>query len=248
MDLANTLNRHSPIPLHYQLRQVIKQQIENGEYQSGDRLPSESNLSDQYGVSRQVVRQALKGLIQSGQIIVQQGSGYFVEDQRIRKKISTLRSHTESLREICDVSKTIVIECNLKEPPLEVSQKMNQKPGEPLVYLERLSLADSEPNCVISAYYPRTYKDCLLNNDLTNRSVYQLFSEQFGIHLYRAETTISIAFADQHLGNLLEIREGSPLLKMDSYTWDSNEQLFEFSSGYYRGDRFELSVEQRLAE
>jgi GntR family transcriptional regulator len=80
---AETLDRSSFVPLYYQLQELLKERIESGGWNPGDRLPSESELARRYGVSRVVVRQALAILEDDGQILRVQGRGTFVAEPKL---------------------------------------------------------------------------------------------------------------------------------------------------------------------
>jgi len=82
-DDADALDRSSFIPLYYQLQELLKEQIESGEWRPGDQLPSEPQLASRFGVSRVVVRQALAILQDDGQILRAQGRGTFVADPKL---------------------------------------------------------------------------------------------------------------------------------------------------------------------
>jgi len=72
-----SIDRTSKVPLYQQLKDIIEEKIESGEIKPGDKLPSESELITQYGVSRQVVRQTMAELASEGRIYREQGKGSF---------------------------------------------------------------------------------------------------------------------------------------------------------------------------
>lgn len=76
----NKIDKSVPIPLYYQLKQMIKDGIEKGEYKPGDRLPTEQELCDQFDISRQPVRHALTELVYEGILYRKPGRGTFVSD------------------------------------------------------------------------------------------------------------------------------------------------------------------------
>ncbi len=238
------LNRQSPLALYYQLKHILLAQIDSGAYQDGDRLPSEYDLTKQYKVSRHVVRQALKDLIAEGRIVAQQGAGYFVNKKRYRKALPKLSSHTNSMSGLGRSTQTLVVSQKIASPPDFVAASL-LAPGEnQAIFLERVSYLDDEPVCMIRAYYPLKYSPVLLNVDLNNKSIYSILQNCCSIIPKRAETIVSVVFADEVQSQLLSIREGMPLLHLGSFTWSENGELFEYSSGYYRIDRFELELEQ----
>lgn len=243
-DYRQQLNRQSPLALYYQLKRILLAQIENGEFKPGDRLPSEFELTNQYQVSRHVVRQALNHLVAEGKVTSVQGAGYFVSKPRYRKALVLLGSHTKSIASFGRPSSTQVISQTMVTCPEHIRVRLLPENDSQAVYLERVSYLDDEPISLIRAYYPRDLSSTLLDRDLTNRSVYALLKEERSIIPKHAETIISVVYADEYQSRLLNIREGAPLFQINSFTWAEDEMIFEFSSGYYRVDRFELEFQQ----
>jgi GntR family transcriptional regulator len=243
-NIPQQLNRQSPLALYYQLKHILLAQIDSGVYKDGDRLPSEYALTKQYKVSRHVVRQALKDLIAEGRITARKGTGYFVNNKRFRKALPRLGSHTKSMAMLGLLTQTIVTSQEIITPPDFIAEKLLPPMENKAIFIERVSYLEDEPVCMIRAYYPLKYSSVLYDVDLNNKSIYSLLQNCFSIVPKRAETIISVVFADDLQSNLLSIREGLPLLHLGSFTWTENDELFEYSSGYYRIDRFELEIEQ----
>lgn len=243
-DRAQKLNRQSPLALYYQLKRILLAQIEDGTYQAGDQLPSENELSHEYHVSRHVVRQALKDLVAEGRVLSHQGSGYFVNKKRVRIVFPRLGSHTVSLAKLGVPTRTTVVRQEKTTLPDYVAERILSPGEKEAVVIERVSYLDDEPACYIRAFYPPKYEATLLNVDLDNSSIYARLEKCCALVPERAETVVSIAFAEEHQSSWLQIREGMPLLFIGSFTWASNGELFEYSAGFYRVDRFELEIEQ----
>src|ERR1700692_76714 len=93
-----TLERSNPLPLYYQLKEVLKQQIQAGHLDPHAARPSEPELVAQYHVSRATVRQALTELVHEGLLYRQHGKGTFVCEPRIQQTVSELRSLSEEIR------------------------------------------------------------------------------------------------------------------------------------------------------
>lgn len=81
------LDKNSQQPLYVQLMRVIKDNIQNGQYKAGDQIPTETALSDTYGVSRITVRKTIEELCAQGFLVKRQGKGTFVEMPKIYRKI-----------------------------------------------------------------------------------------------------------------------------------------------------------------
>lgn len=244
VNIDQKLNRQSQLSLYYQLKHILLSQIFGGVYKDGDRLPSENELSKQYKVSRYVVRQALKDLVAEGKLVVHQGAGYFVNQKRFRKALPKLGSHTQSMASLGLQTQTLVVRQEIITPPEFVAESLLPPGEDQAIFIERVSYLEDEPVCVLLAYFPLKYRPVMLDTDLNNQSLYALLKKCCAVIPKRAETVISVAFADEEQSSLLGIREGMPLLHLGSLTWSESGELFEYSSSFYRIDRFELELEQ----
>jgi len=244
VNIPQRLNRHGSVALYHQLKRILRSRIASGEFQENQQLPSESELASAYEVSRHVVRQALKALVAEGRIVSYQGSGYFVNQKRYRKALLSLGSHTESMRAMAQPTTTIVTRKEILQPPEFIAEKLLKDPEEQAVFIQRVSFLNNEPVCVLEAYYPINYQSALLEANLDDKSIYNLLDQSFGLKPGRAETVISVIFADEDQSALMQIREGAPLLHIGSFTWTTEGELFEYSSNAYRSDRFELEMQQ----
>ncbi len=93
-----TLERTNPLPLYYQLKEVLRQQIRAGHLAPHTAIPSEPELVASYRVSRATVRQALTELVNEGLLYRQHGKGTFVCEPRVQQTLSELASLTDELK------------------------------------------------------------------------------------------------------------------------------------------------------
>ncbi len=89
-ELKGKIDKRSPLPIYQQLKKIIREKIEQGEFAPGMRIPPEYALCDLFAISRAPVRQALTELVNEGFLYRQQGSGTFVSER--------LREATQSLQ------------------------------------------------------------------------------------------------------------------------------------------------------
>lgn len=89
------ITRNNGTPLYLQLADLLREQITSGEFQPGDRLPSETKLVNQYGIARLTVREALQQLVNEGLIEKRHGKGSFCKNAAVRKKIDVLLNMTD---------------------------------------------------------------------------------------------------------------------------------------------------------
>jgi GntR family transcriptional regulator len=80
------IDKNSPIPVYYQLKEMIKEKITKGTWQVGQCIASERELTEAYGVSRMTVRQALGELVQEGLLVREKGKGTFVCEPKVKQE------------------------------------------------------------------------------------------------------------------------------------------------------------------
>ena len=83
------ISRDAPIPIYYQLKQIIKEQISQGILEPGDRIPSEDELCTRHGISRTPVRQAITELVHEGLLVRIHGRGTFVAQPAPARQAAT---------------------------------------------------------------------------------------------------------------------------------------------------------------
>ena len=115
------LDRSSFVPLYYQLQELLKEQIESGAWEPGERLPSEPELARRYGISRVVVRQALAILEDDRQVIRMQGRGTFVAQPKLDTRAGGLARVLATPREPDVVIDVLEVSAPRVEPSIRSS-------------------------------------------------------------------------------------------------------------------------------
>ena len=131
--------------LYHQLVDLLKNQMESNMIPH-DKLPSERELTAQYGVSRTTVRLALKELENTGYIYRRHGKGTFVSD--IKKNVADLAgtySFTEQMKSLGRTAETRILAFEKIEADKFIAKQLNLSLGEVVFKLSRLRIADREP-------------------------------------------------------------------------------------------------------
>jgi DNA-binding GntR family transcriptional regulator len=89
--------KSGPVPRYYQLQEIIRERIRNGEWTPGSSIPSERELCERYGISRMTARQAISGLETEGLLYREQGKGTFVGQGVIAQQLLQLTGFTEDM-------------------------------------------------------------------------------------------------------------------------------------------------------
>src|SRR5690606_3088473 len=136
------LDKNSPIPVYYQLEERLKESIEKKEWEEGQIIPSERVLSEQYGISRMTVRQAIQNLVRDGYLYREKGKGTFVAANKIEQPLQGLTSFTEDMRSRGLKPGTRLLDFSVVAAEGELVRKLRVAEGESVIVIKRVRLAD----------------------------------------------------------------------------------------------------------
>lgn len=242
-DTGMPFNRNKPIPLYYQLKEIIKKQIELKELKPRDCLPSEREYSERYGISRMTVRQAITELVNEGLLYRQQGKGTYVAEPKIEQGLMQLTSFTEDMLRRGFQPSARLLSIQQRPTDEKVSSALNLAESDEIIAIKRLRLADGEPMALETCHLSYTAFAEIMQEDLENRSLYQFLEKRFNLKLVKATQIIEPGIARADVAKLLHIRVGDPILILERTTFDQFDNPVEFVSSLYRGDRYKFFVE-----
>ncbi len=240
------LDRSSPLPLYYQLRNALLQQIESGSLVPGDTLPTERELIDRYGVSRITVRQALNSLTADGLLYRQRGLGTFVRRNRIEQELSSLTGFSEEMLSRGLFPSTRLISAETVTAGSAIAAKLSIAPGQKAFRMVRLRLADGEPMALDVSCVPADIGERLLKEDL-EEALYTLLG-RMGIELDWGDQAIKAAPADDLMAHHLGVKKGTPVLLMERVVSATDGRVIEYSRTAYRSDRYIYRVRLKRAK
>jgi GntR family transcriptional regulator len=243
-----TLERSNPLPLYYQLKEVLRQQIRSGHLEPHAAIPSEPELVASYHVSRATVRQALNELVHEGLLYRQHGKGTFVCEPRIQQTLSELASFSEELRRRGKRPGGLLIISELIRGSEAVREQLKLADAEQVLRLERVRTADGAPCAYETDYlpYPRSSGIYQRAKEVAEGSLYNLMATE-GLSPYVAEQAIKGAVANEREAELLQVRPGEAGLRYACTTYDSTGQPIEYSESFFPGDRFDFHITLRVA-
>jgi GntR family transcriptional regulator len=237
------LSRQSKVPLYYQLYELLRAEILSDRWEPGDMLPTESDLLETYSVSRSTVRQALDALVNDGLIYRQRGRGTFVAEPAIEQQLGRIISFTDDMRARGMEPQTRVLEAAIEPAPEVIAEALNVDPGEPLVRLERLRLADGKPMSIERSYLVHRYCPGVLEGDYSRTPLREALITRFGIRLVRATQTIRAVGAAPEIAEQLGVEPDDPLLYIERISTSDLGIAIEYLRIYHRGDRYALYSE-----
>lgn len=227
--------------------EALQQAILAGQFAPGSQLPPEFELMVQLGVSRTTLREALKRLEEQGLIVRRRGRGTYVRERSIVKDLSLNFGISEMITQ-AGFSPGVRSAALRREPaPAEVAAALAIAEGEPLVVIERVRTADQRPVVWARDMLPaaRLEPRGLAADDLATRSLYESLSEVFHIRVARGVAQLTPMTATADLAARLDVRRGTPLLRMAQTDYDANDQPVLYSVEYHLPDAFVFLVNRK---
>lgn len=240
-----TLDKRSPVPLYFQLRTVIEEKIDSGEWPPETLVPSERELCERFQVSRITVREALADLVQKGRLLRSHGRGTFVAQSQLRRELFPLIGFSEDIRRHGQRPGTRVVRFEVEAATPVVTRNLALGPEDRVVLLKRVRMANGQPMGVETAHLPGGLFPGILKESFEDRSLYELLRQKYGVIPTRANQQWQAVACSAADGRLLGVRKGSPVLSIVRTTFDQNDRPFEHVECFFRGDKYVYYAELR---
>jgi GntR family transcriptional regulator len=227
-----------PRTKHAQLRDVLAE-LAATELGPDAAIPSERELMAAHQVSRATVRKAIDQLVSDGLLTKIHGKGTFVARPRFESRLH-LASFSQDMRRRGLVPSTRALGIELELPPADVAEALHLDATEQAWRVERVRLADEQPIAHERGWYPEPLLPGLIRHDLGG-SLYEIFSDHYGLVIDAAEQTLWGEAADPTYAELLDAPLHTPLLVFRRVSTSAGKPL-EHVVSRYRGDRYQLHM------
>jgi GntR family transcriptional regulator len=233
------LDRSSPMPLWAQLANDLRRRVEAGGF--AEAFPSEMDLVEAYGVSRNTVREALRRLRGDGVVIAGRGRRPRLGGQvAIEQPLGALYSLHGAI-EAAGLAPRSVVRAQETRQDEEIAQRLEVPADAPLIYLERLRLADDEPLAVDRLWFPLEIASPLLGIDLSAVGFYDELASRTGLRLTGGREQLHAAVPSRAERSLLQLPAGVAVFTIDRLGLVV-ERPVEWRTTMVRGDRFMVSA------
>ena len=240
-----TLDKNIPVPLYFQLKTLILDQIKNGTYKPGDLIPTENELSEMFDISRTTVRQAITELVHEDQLYRIKSKGTFVSKPKVTQHVlNNYYSYDGAVQESGQKTSRVQLIKEIIPMPQEMIDLGAGKPGDKVIYLKRKRLVDKTPAVLIDAYLVYSKFAHLMDVDLVNNSLRTLMDEKPETRVYRLVRVIEAVPARKEDINELDLEPGSAIQKMTTIRYNKQDEVLDMAYSYHRGDmnRIELEI------
>jgi GntR family transcriptional regulator len=242
------IDRDSPVPFYFQLAEMLEHEIVSGRWEAGLRLPSELELCTHFGVSRTTVRQALGRLEQEGLIARRKGQGTFVQEGRPRSWL--LQSSAGFFQdESARLGRSVTSEIRRAERhalPTWACDALGLEPESVGVTLERIRSIDGLVAMYNVNHLPERFAGTVLSLK-PDESLYECLHQEHGVEPTGGKRELEAVPAEELLGSLLGVPPKTPLVYIESVTWDRALQPFDCYQSWLRTDRMKIDIEVAAA-
>jgi len=236
--MGNVTYQH---PVYLQMREIVRNKIETGEYPPGTAIPSECELAETYGINRQTVRKAIDALVNEGLLKRVAGKGVYVLGQKVERDLDELQGFTQTMLDRHVTPSVKVVSKVLRRAGEKYSLMFGISACDDIYYIKRLCYADKEPVSLEEIFIPHYLVPKIEGIDLSVFSVYEIY-DMYGIKLEWARQTLDIVHLEAHDAKLLGIDVRHPVLLFECTTYDDKGRIIEFNRNYARDDKCRFSV------
>lgn len=229
-------------PVHVQIATHLRDEVARGALQVGDPLPSESQLCQQWGVSRGPVRQALQSLRTAGLIGGGPGKPAVVLSRNVSQSFTTFVSFSSWVAALGGRPGQRTVEVAKRPADVDVATALGLDVGEPVVQVLRLRLLDEKPVMIERTTFVEHVGRLLFEFDCDSGSIYAYLGSR-GVELDRARHVIDAVAAAGQDCELLGVAAHDPLLRERRYAGNNRGDIYEFSDDRYRPDLVSFCIE-----
>jgi GntR family transcriptional regulator len=227
-------------PLYQQIKGLILQSLQSGEWKPGEAIPSEMDLAARFRVSQGTVRKAIDELSAENLVVRRQGKGTFVAthaEQQVQYRFLKLQPDSGNVQSEGPAERTI-IDCKRLRASAEVARALSLRSGDPVLQVRRVLAFSGVPTILEDLWLPGTPFKGLTAERLSDYHgpMYALFETEFGVRMVRADETIRAVNPDAEQAQLLNVTVTAPLLSVERVAYTYNDTPMELRRGLYRTD------------
>ena len=226
-------------PLYIQLREVIRNKIEDGEYPVGTAIPSESQLAETYNLNPLSVRSALSALKYEGLLRSVQGKGVFVNGSKTERDLETLGGYRQTMDERSIDAHTRVLIKALRPAGPYYSKLLDLAEDDQVWFTRRIDYSNNEPVALEEIYIPEKILPSYGDVDIELFSIYDIFTWN-GLRPTDADQTLRVLFLEPSRAKLINLTSEQAVMELSNLTHDEKGQKIEFARNYVRPDKIEF--------
>ncbi len=237
------VKKDSHVPVYWQIKEDLYEQIIGGELKPNEKIPSEPKLAKKYNVSRLTARNAVTALVNDGYLFRVQGQGTFVKQPRVEASSGEFTGFMEDMRRRGFTVRSKILSSGTVPVPEDLTDVLGLQEGEEVYRIRRLRYANEEPIVIQEVYLVASLCPGIDRYNLETGSVYQHLREDYHLELGVGRESLEATSADEECAEQLGLKTGAPVLFSKRRTFLSNGLPIEYCYSWYRGDRYVFELE-----
>jgi len=238
-----SIDHKSPIPLHIQTENLLREIIAEPEYQNGKLLPNEVDLAKMLAISRTTLRLAINKLVFEGLLVRKKRAGTKVAQAVVSSKSNNWLSFSQEMKLRGIVIRNFELHITWEYPDEFLANFFEIKKDRKILKMERVRGTAEEPFVYfVSYFHPRIG---LTGDEDFKRPLYEMLENDYSTVATLSKEEISAHAAEHLIAGKLRITDNSPVLLRKRFVFDQGERPMEYNLGYYKADSFVYTVESR---
>lgn len=235
------IDHQSPVPLHFQVEELLRKIIELPEYKNGGFLPKEVELAKRLGISRNTIRQATNKLEYEGLLTRKKGVGTKVAENTVTTSLDSWHSFTQEMSEKGVVFVNFRIETKWVKADARLAAFMQIPEETEVLCLVRLRGFEDGPFVYFESYFhPRIG---LTGKGDFARPLYDIIEQDYHVVPVLSREKIRAKSASAITAKRLKIRNGDPVLVRERFVFDPGNRPIEYNIGFYIAEKFTYSID-----
>ena len=242
---VHKLEKSTPIPLYFQLKQLLLEAIKRGDYAVDSLIPTEKELSEMFQISRTTVRQAITELVQEGWLYRIASKGTYVARSKIKQDfIRRLEPFNEQILRTGRKPSTQLLAMEIGSMPADLRGSFELEEGGSFIYLHRRRFADDEPIVTVETWLPLERCEFIRSHDFLTESLYNVLALSERTRICRVNRVLEAVPARTRDTEYLNLQRGKPVMLSTTVGYNRSDEPIEYSIARYRGDlnRFEVDL------
>ena len=237
------IDHKSPVPLHIQTENLLRELIKEPEYQKGKILPNEVDLAKKLAISRTTLRQAINKLVFEELLVRKKKLGTKVAQTKMSSKSKNWLSFSQEMQARGITIRNYELHVSWVNPDEALANFFNISTEKKILKLERVRGNVQEPFVYfVSYFHPRIG---LTGEEDFKKPLYEMLEQEHSVIADISKEEISAKAADKTIARKLEVDAASPLLFRKRFVYDQAGRPIEYNLGYYKAESFIYTVESR---
>ncbi|MBR0599602.1 GntR family transcriptional regulator [Sinanaerobacter chloroacetimidivorans] len=228
------------LTLEVLLSKEIEYMLESEDYKEKQKLPSERELAEYFGVQRLTIRGALQILVQKGILISKERYGYFVAPKRIRFALNQSQSFKLMIERMGKTSFVKLLEFEKMKLTDKLAEKTLLAEGTEMFRILRLRYENKKPIALEKSYIVCDLAKGLTEEDVHNKSLYETLKKKYGISVAHSNQRVSVVYANGLEAELLKVSLSKPMMKYQGLVYEKKGRLVEYFENIMLIERIEF--------